>query len=179
MITQSQKNGLQAIIEEARNGGFVKIDRWELNQLFPPPDPLSRSEIEEMVSMAIALNIKPPPEEPTQEEKIKAFCEENNLLLEDNGWQKYVTFRAKGMIPKRFEDITRKRMEDCRVGDIVHENDVPEHARGGMFAQCLPLLVPDPCWYGTEEMTKKVLATPMMFQRQPMFNGESCFQRIS
>lgn len=137
MSTEKQAILQQSIARESKGTDFIQVDRRTLDEAFPHPERLSLQEMDDMITLAIVGNIPPPPEQPMQEEQITKFCRKHDLILKDNGWENFVTFVAKGT-PAVLRDRTKSKMEDCDVGEFVHESNIPLHVRGGCYAQCIP-----------------------------------------
>jgi len=166
-----------AILRTCHAESFVQLDRRILNDVFPHPERLSMQEVDEMITLAIVGNIPPPPEEPTQAEKIATFCEKYRLILRDNGWEPFVTFLAKGM-PDLLKDLTKQKMEDCAIGEFVHESNMPAHVRGSHYAQCRPKQEA-PRFQSGDTMRREIAITPMTFKRERLHNEEAIYKRIS
>jgi hypothetical protein len=165
------------IAREAKFTGWARVDRGTLNDLFPHPTKLSLAEVNQMICDALEHDIKPPPEAPTQAEQIREFCETEGLIFRDLPEERdHVTFFCKG-VPTSMKGV-KKHFDECAMGECVHASDVPEHVRHSDLVEAMHRRVPDPCWYGTVDYTAKVLATPLLFRRVQMMNGESVFVRI-
>lgn len=167
------------IAREAKFTGWARVYRGTLNNLFPHPPKLSLAEANRMIRDALEHDIKPPPETPTQAEQIREFCETNGLIFQDRPEERdHVTFFCKG-VPTSMKGV-KKDLQECKIGEGVHESDVPEHARHIDIFKVAPSLKFDSSFYADMKANPMAAATPdvFTFQRTKLMNGDNLFVRI-
>ena len=170
----------EQIVEAAKHQGWATVSRHILNDLFPHPASLSLKEVDRLIRDALERNIKPPPEQPTQAEQIQEFCDANDLIFQDRPENRdNVAFLCKG-IPRSMKGV-KKELQECAVGECVHELDVPEHARHSNVVKVAPPLKFDSSFYADMKANPMAAATldVFTFQRTKLMNGENIFVRVS
>lgn len=170
----------EQIVEVAKHQGWATVSRHTINDLFPHPESPSFKETDRMIRDALEHNIKPPPEQPTQAEQIQEFCDANDLIFEDRPDNRdVVVFMCKG-IPRSMKGV-KKDLQECKIGEGVHESDVPEHARQGDIVKMAPPLIFNSSFYADVKANPMAAVTldVFTFQRTKLMNGESLFVRIS
>ncbi|MBK1817498.1 hypothetical protein JIN84_17895 [Luteolibacter yonseiensis] len=124
------KTSLQdAFAKDLFHTGYIEVDLWQIEEAFPHPKRFGILEMSAMIHAAIEHNVPPPPEEPTQDEQIEAWCSKHGFE-QSRPWNKRVIeFSIPNYIPEDFRGKLKSNCQDCAIGDLIAYSDAPAETR--------------------------------------------------
>lgn len=119
----------ELIARQLKCEGFTEVEPHMIDEAFPHPKKFSLRELDGMISAALADNIPPPHEQPTQEEQIVQWCSYHGFEMRRPFDKRTIEFHVPGFVPQEARGQMKAKCSDCQVGDMVAYEDAPVKLR--------------------------------------------------